>query len=206
MGRREENKAQKHSAILGAGLRLFLTHGVGATSVEMIVAEADVARGTFYLYFDGKEALVDALVDRFFTPLMGVFDVAEGGLEGAPTPTACMRVYQEMGLSLAQVGVAHRDEVLLVFREMRGASLAGLRARERRLIERITALTRLAMDRGLVRREDPLLCSLLILGGIERLYYEVIAQEMDLGPPALLAARASVLLSRILGMDLARSP
>jgi AcrR family transcriptional regulator len=201
MGRREDNKAQKLAAILRAGLGLFLSKGVQGASVEMIVAEADVARGTFYLYFDSKEALMETLVDRFFVALMSVFEEAEQGLSAAPTPAACMLVYQQMGLALAAAGVAHRDEVLLVFREMRGASSPpGLRARERRLIERVTALTQLAMDRGLVPQDDARLCSLLILGGIERLYFEVLAREIDLGPPALLAARASVVLSRILGI------
>lgn len=202
MGRREENKAKKRAALLAAGLELFASQGFDVTSIEQVAAAAGVARGTFYLYFDSKELLFEAVADRFFDPLMAVFDGVEAQLAAADSAVATMAAYQAMALQLAAVGLQHRDVVLLVFREMRGQSLTGLRQREVDLIERVTGLTRLAMDRGLVRPGDARLASLVILGGIERLYFEVLVGELDLGEPHLLAGRAAVVLSRVLGLDL----
>lgn len=204
VGRREANKAKKRAALLEAGLQLFQTQGFDRASIEQIAAEAGVARGTFYLYFEDKTALFHAVVDRFFDPLMQVFDSVQLALEQAETPEACLAAYQVMAAQLAITGLTHRDEVLLVFREMRGQSLPGLRRRERDLIDRITDLTQFAMDRGLLRQGDARLASLVILGGIERLYFEVLAGELDLGAPQDLASRATVVLSRVLGLEVGR--
>jgi len=51
--------------LLDAALRLFVDHGMAATSVDEIVAAADVAKGTFYLHFQSKEQLLVALQQRF---------------------------------------------------------------------------------------------------------------------------------------------
>ncbi|WP_051248328.1 TetR/AcrR family transcriptional regulator [Inquilinus limosus] len=51
--------------LLDAGEALVLRKGIAGTSIDDIVAAADVAKGTFYLYFTSKEALVEALRERF---------------------------------------------------------------------------------------------------------------------------------------------
>lgn len=51
--------------LLDAGEALVLRKGIAGTSIDDIVAAADVAKGTFYLYFAGKEALIEALRQRF---------------------------------------------------------------------------------------------------------------------------------------------
>jgi AcrR family transcriptional regulator len=50
---------------MNAAERLFLEHGIAATSVDQIVAAADVAKGTFYLHFPSKENLLIALQQRY---------------------------------------------------------------------------------------------------------------------------------------------
>jgi AcrR family transcriptional regulator len=203
VGRREDNKAQKRGALIEAGLRLFGAHGFERASIEQIAADAGTARGTFYLYFESKEALFEAIVDGFFEPLMAIFDEVGRSLDRAASPAEALVVYQVMAVRLAALGLGHRERVLLVFREMRGQGLPGLRARERALIDRITALTLQARELGLVRVEDPRLASLVILGGIERLYFEALIGELELGDAPGLAARAAVLLSRVLGIGVA---
>jgi len=55
----------RRQEILDAGERVFLAKGVARASVDDIVAAAGVAKGTFYLYFASKEALVHALRERW---------------------------------------------------------------------------------------------------------------------------------------------
>jgi AcrR family transcriptional regulator len=50
---------------MNAAQRLFLDQGTATTTVEQITAAADVAKGTFYLYFSSKEDVQAALGDRF---------------------------------------------------------------------------------------------------------------------------------------------
>jgi AcrR family transcriptional regulator len=55
----------RREELMDAAEQLFLAQGVAATSVDAIVAGADVAKGTFYLYFQSKEQLLAALQHRF---------------------------------------------------------------------------------------------------------------------------------------------
>lgn len=204
MGRREDNKAAKRAALIDAALALFGEQGFDRTSIEQIAAAAGVARGTFYLYFEDKEAVFDAVVDGFFQPLLRIFDEVAIGLDAAATPEQALAVYQAMALRIAALGLAQRARILLVFREMRGQGLGGLRARERALIDRVTALTAQARALGLVDVDDPRLASLVILGGIERLVFEALTGELPVADAAGFAARAAELLSRVLGIGLRR--
>ncbi len=51
-------------AILDAAERLFLTHGFAATTIEELAEDADVAVGSIYGHFGGKEGVYAALIDR----------------------------------------------------------------------------------------------------------------------------------------------
>jgi AcrR family transcriptional regulator len=55
----------RREELMDAAEQLFLAQGIAATSVDAIVAGADVAKGTFYLYFQSKEQLLAALQQRF---------------------------------------------------------------------------------------------------------------------------------------------
>jgi TetR/AcrR family transcriptional regulator, transcriptional repressor for nem operon len=52
-------------ALLDAGVVVADRHGLAGLSVNQVVAEAEVAKGTFYVHFDDREAFVDALHERF---------------------------------------------------------------------------------------------------------------------------------------------
>ncbi|EKF72909.1 AcrR family transcriptional regulator [Alcanivorax hongdengensis A-11-3] len=54
-------EAPKHERIIQAALRVFAEHGLHGTAVPPIAAEAGVGVGTLYRYFDGKEALINAV-------------------------------------------------------------------------------------------------------------------------------------------------
>ena len=61
---------QRRSQILNAAKIVFARKGFHATNVSNIVQEAGIARGTFYLYFTGKRAVFEALLDEFFPMLV----------------------------------------------------------------------------------------------------------------------------------------
>jgi AcrR family transcriptional regulator len=52
-------------ALLDAGVVVADRHGLAGLSVNQVVAEAEVAKGTFYVHFDDRDAFVDALHERF---------------------------------------------------------------------------------------------------------------------------------------------
>ena len=69
--RARTRREQRRETIMRAGERTFGTRGYNGTSVADVLEAAGIARGTFYLYFDGKVALFQALVDRFIARVMG---------------------------------------------------------------------------------------------------------------------------------------
>jgi AcrR family transcriptional regulator len=56
---------QRRADLLAAGRTLFLSKGIAATSLEDITGRAGVSKGLFYLYFESKDDLLQALQDQF---------------------------------------------------------------------------------------------------------------------------------------------
>jgi len=57
-GLRERKKAQTRAAIQAHALRLFRKQGYQATTIEQIIAAADISESTLFRYFPTKEDLV----------------------------------------------------------------------------------------------------------------------------------------------------
>src|SRR5688572_17033582 len=62
-------KAERRQQILTAARDEFVKRGYHQTTIDDIVAQAGVARGTFYLYFEDKRAVFSDLIDRFASEL-----------------------------------------------------------------------------------------------------------------------------------------
>ena len=60
----------RRDELMNAAQLLFLKRGVANTAIEQITARAQVAKGTFYLYFSSKENILDALGERFAERLL----------------------------------------------------------------------------------------------------------------------------------------
>lgn len=58
--------------ILDVAEALFLTQPVQKISMNQIATQANVAKGTVYLYFESKDDLVWAVIERFFQDFMGI--------------------------------------------------------------------------------------------------------------------------------------
>ena len=64
IGRRERKKLQSKQTILAAAVKKFMAKGVKETSIADIMSEAELGIGTFYNYFESKEALLLCLLDQ----------------------------------------------------------------------------------------------------------------------------------------------
>jgi AcrR family transcriptional regulator len=58
----EQRKERTHRRLLEEAGRLFITKGFDAVTVEEIASAADVAKGTFFNYFESKENLLGELL------------------------------------------------------------------------------------------------------------------------------------------------
>ena len=201
MGRREENKRLKREALERQGLAVLHEHGYEVASIEQIAQAAGVARGTFYLYFPDKLALFEALMDRWFSPVLGVMDDVGVALSRASDGAGALEAYRSMALGLAMVGLAHEQEILVAFRESRQPGEAGqsIRRRELQLLEAVVRFTEDAAARGLIQVRDPRLVCLVVFGAVERLFYEVL-MGADIGDPQAAAQEVLGLFAGALGL------
>src|SRR5437588_12470664 len=95
---------QTRRALLDAGASLAEEHGLSGLSVNMVVARAGVAKGTFYVHFNDRAAFVDAMHERFHASVQQAVDEAIAGL-----PPGAERIYRAsevyLDVSLANRGV-----------------------------------------------------------------------------------------------------
>lgn len=78
MGKIDENKRKKKEALFNTAYELFTTKGITSTTISDIVEKAEVAKGTFYLYFTNKYDIKNKLVVHKTQEL---FDAAGAALE-----------------------------------------------------------------------------------------------------------------------------
>jgi AcrR family transcriptional regulator len=71
-------------ALLDAGVAVAERHGLAGLSVNRVVAEAGLAKGTFYVHFADRDAFVDALHARFHGQVDLAVATAVAGTEPGP--------------------------------------------------------------------------------------------------------------------------
>ena len=80
----KKNSRNTKGRIISAAWKLFYEQGYEGTTVEDIVFESGTSKGSFYHYFDGKDALMGTLADVFdekYEELIPALDPNMGALE-----------------------------------------------------------------------------------------------------------------------------
>lgn len=84
-------------ALLDAGVVVADRHGLAGLSVNRVVAEAEVAKGTFYVHFADREAFVDALHARFHAEVEAAIAAVAADLPpGAERIVAAVEAYLDV--------------------------------------------------------------------------------------------------------------
>ena len=80
----KKNGRNTKGRIISAAWKLFYEQGYEDTTVEDIVFESETSKGSFYHYFEGKDALLGTLAyvfDEKYEELMAVMDPELGAME-----------------------------------------------------------------------------------------------------------------------------
>ena len=98
----------KRQAILTGALRVLDRHGLAGLSMDAVAKAAGVATGTIYLYFENKDALLNALyVDVKAELSRQVFSAA--------SPTAALRpAFEQMCVAYLEYVTAHRADLVFM--------------------------------------------------------------------------------------------
>jgi AcrR family transcriptional regulator len=114
ISRRERKKQETYDRLFNSAIRLFQTQGYEQTSVEQITQQADVGKGTFYNYFESKEAVVSEFSRRKYQEM-----ISTGRESGYSLRERLDTVLQSWGQfmiterELAWVAVRNRDQAEL---------------------------------------------------------------------------------------------
>jgi AcrR family transcriptional regulator len=79
--RKEREKEQRRELILDAAEKIFFSKGFPAATVDDIAAEAELSKGTIYLYFKSKEDLLLGIHLRGEERMFELFQAATSGPE-----------------------------------------------------------------------------------------------------------------------------
>jgi TetR/AcrR family transcriptional regulator, transcriptional repressor for nem operon len=103
-GTRAAGALRTREALLDAGTALAEERGLAGLSVNMVVARAGVAKGTFYVHFKDRAAFVDAMHARFHARAEAAVGDATAGLP--PGAERLFRGFEAyLDVSLANRGV-----------------------------------------------------------------------------------------------------
>jgi AcrR family transcriptional regulator len=92
--RRQREREARRQAILDAAERVMGQEGLGATTMEDVAAEAELSKGTLYLYFENRDALCAALAERTIHSLLpSIQEAVSGAASGLDGVGRALRVY-----------------------------------------------------------------------------------------------------------------
>lgn len=75
--RRQREKEERRATILTAAEKVFVSKGVGLATMDDIAREAELSKGTLYLYFDSKDELFLEIAVRAVREIVDLFVAAE---------------------------------------------------------------------------------------------------------------------------------
>ncbi|TDC88762.1 TetR/AcrR family transcriptional regulator [Nonomuraea deserti] len=73
------DKTERRQQILAAAVRVFARKGFAATRIDDVAAEAGIAKGSVYLYFDSRDALLKAAFEAHAARVAALLTAADDG-------------------------------------------------------------------------------------------------------------------------------
>jgi AcrR family transcriptional regulator len=116
--RAERKRIERRDAILRAAELVFCARGYPDASIADVIDRAQISRGTFYLYFDGKDALYLELIERFTGLMTEAVRVVD--LDDADPAKRILENVQRV----VDAACDHPELTRLVLRESRGLNPA----------------------------------------------------------------------------------
>ncbi|WP_328855787.1 TetR/AcrR family transcriptional regulator [Microbispora hainanensis] len=178
---------ERRADLLDAALAVFAERGVDEATVSDITTRADVAKGTFYLYFPSKDHLVAALWERYVN---GFLDLAGKALAD-PTAAGALTALLER---LIDHAVAHADLHRIVYGSADARALALCREIDQRVVEVIAEAIRRGVDAGALRPCDPAAFANVVYHGAHGTLHEALAGGAPYGRDEVVATARRIVV------------
>ena len=166
--RAQKRRNERREQILSAARKVFSIKGYHACTVSNILAEAGIARGTFYLYFPSKRAIFEKLLDEMFSQITRSVRLIETGPGVDPVVLQMSRNVA----AVVDVLESNSELTIILLREAVGLDADfdhKLTLFYDRLSEHIESALSLGQSMGLVRPCHSRLVSYFVLGGVKEI-------------------------------------
>jgi AcrR family transcriptional regulator len=166
-------KAERRQQILSAARDVFARRGYHQTTIDDIVEQAGVARGTYYLYYEDKRAAFADLIDRFSQRLsmaIARIDTDDSTRSVAEQVRANIRAI--LGVCLAE-----RAMTKILFTDAAGIDSAFDRKLQTfydAVVQLLTESLRDGQTLGIVRDGEPRVLAYLSIGALKELLYQAV--------------------------------
>ena len=193
----ERAKQERRRQIMNAAKHVFAEAGYHGASIHAIIERAQIARGTFYLYFESKAAVFDSILDQAMADLRARIHRIEVEDKNAPAPQVQLRdqvmvtldyIVRDRPLATLLLSAGHTPDAEAA--ERLDQFFAEVRDLLRRAMES-------GMEIGLLRKVDPELAASAMLGMIRGVIEQLIR---DSKPPAVDAVVSEVLMVALRGV------
>jgi len=174
--RADKKRRSRRSEILRAARNVFARSGYHQTRVSDIIAAADIARGTFYLYFDSKNAIFIELLDQLLDELRANVVGVERGPEAPPVELQLQRTVHQ----LMRTMVDNRQLTTIIIREAVGLD-ADVDLRLRGFYGELLSYIRESLEEGeamgFVREMDHEVAAMCVLGTIKQFMEQLVMMK-----------------------------
>jgi AcrR family transcriptional regulator len=168
-----------------AAVTVFDERGYHAARIEDLANEAKLGKGTFYLYFDSKEELFLAMIDRFFAEIEGTLTWVR---ENVNVEVDLDQLFEAEADRVFQTLQKERVFARVLFRDGRSAGPA-VEARIRKFYQdmlRLSTSTFVALKEiGLLPHVHPEVAASMIIGGVEKTYELWLTNELKVPPKTI---------------------
>jgi AcrR family transcriptional regulator len=182
---------------MNAAQQLFLKRGVASTTIEQITSGADVAKGTFYLYFSSREDILDALGERFAEQLLA-------GIKTAVAKTSENNWREKLATWARAMATGYMDSIQLHDIVFFGARPSTREGREglvnNIIIDHLTELLQNGIDAGAWSLADSRFTAVFLFSGIHGIVDDAYSKEKRLNR-ARLIRRLEELCFRTVGLS-----
>jgi AcrR family transcriptional regulator len=175
--RRTEWESFNKGRIKEAVVRLLSQHGAEALTMERVADEAGVAKGTLYVYFSDKKALLEAVKEATFADLR---EEVWGILDGDLPPEEKLRLIIKRQLVY---GDENRDSVRVMLWDRQMAEIQQGRhhsERYRAYVEKIAGVLQEGMVSGVFKHYDARKTAMIFAEGCAAIgVHRLTAQDPD---------------------------
>jgi AcrR family transcriptional regulator len=193
----ERQKLERRRQIVAAAKSVFAEAGYHGASINAIIERAQIARGTFYLYFESKAAVFDSILDEAMRELRGRIHRIDVETPDAPAPQVQLReqvtgtldyIIRDRALATLLLSAGHTPDAEAAER------LDQFFGEVRDLLERAMES---GMEIGLLRKVQPQLAAAAMLGMFRGVVEQLVTQTEV---PPLETVVAEVLMIALRGV------